>query len=161
MENVNVERTVIRPLIVKDRVKILQMLSECGEETQRLFRPILYFYNLEGVNWLFNTLNGLDARRFVAENGNGEVLGFIYYYVKDGGAYLGIVVADAYQRIGVGNKLVEAVEEDARKRGLPSVATGGGTLHHGPLYGLLMKRGYVDLGKYTQTHCMMEKKLNG
>lgn len=150
----------IRRLVVSDRVKILQMLNRCGKVTRRLFRPIKYFYNLEGVNWLFNTLDGLDARRFVADNGLGKVLGFIYYYVKDGGAHLGIVVADEYQRMGIGNRLVEAVEDDARRRGIPSVSTGGGTLDGGPLQGLLLKRGYVDKGKYTATHCMMEKNLN-
>ena len=159
MENpVNVD---IRRLVVCDRVKVLQMLNECGEETQRLFRPILYFYNLEGVNWLFNTLNGLDARRFVADDGRGNVLGFIYYYVKDGGAFLGIVVKDKCQRMGVGTQLVETVEEDARNRGIASVSTGGGTWIDGPLYHLLTKRGYVDKGKFTPSHCMMEKKLNG
>jgi GNAT superfamily N-acetyltransferase len=137
------------------------MLSDCGERTRELFRPINHFYNLEGVNWFFNDLDKLDARRFVADNGRGEVLGFIYYYVKNGGGFLGIVVADEYQRMGIGNQLVEAVEEDARTRGLSSMSTGGGTLDGGPLQGLLSKRGYIDKGKYTATHCMMEKKLNG
>lgn len=158
--NVIAQSVVIRRLVASDRVKILQMLNECGEQTQHLFRPITYFYNLEGVNWLFNTLNDLDARRFVADNGEGKVLGFIYYYAKDNKAFLGIVVADEYQRMGIGNQLVEAVEEDARTRGLSSMYTGGGTLDGGPLQGLLSKRGYIDKGKYTTTHCMMEKKLN-
>ena len=157
MENpVNVD---IRRLVVSDRVKVLQMLNECGAETRYLFRPITHFYNLEGVNWLFNTLNDLDARRFVADNGCGEVLGFIYYYVKDGGAFFGIVVKDKCQRMGVGGRLVEAVEEDARMRGIPRVSTGGGTWIDGPLYHLLSKRGYVDKGKFTPSHCMMEKAL--
>lgn len=160
MENrVDVSSVYIRLAVVNDRVKLLRMLSECGEETQRLFRPINHFYNLEGVNWFFNTLNGLDARRFVADDGCGNVLGIIYYYVKEGGGFLGILVVDAYQHMGIGNRLVEVVENDARERGILSMSTGGGTWIGGALQGLLVKRGYVNKGQYTRTHCMMEKSL--
>jgi len=105
----------------------------------------------------------LDAPRrqvYIAEK-NGTVYGVAYYYMgpEENIAYFSILVADPYQRKGYGGLFIDFLEQEASEAGFRAFRTSGGTRNQGPLYNLLIKKGYTNLGNYGGDNVTMEKKL--
>jgi len=51
------------------------------------------------------------------------------------------------------------LEQEASEAKFRVFRTSGGTRNKGPLYNLLIKKGYVNLGNYGGNNVTMEKKL--
>jgi ribosomal protein S18 acetylase RimI-like enzyme len=65
-----------------------------------------------------------DAGAIVAER-NGEMLGCVMTYEVEGDLYFGrLAVVPAARSTGLARRLIDAVEADARRRGLPGVRLG-------------------------------------
>jgi len=147
----------IRRLTPKDADALLTMFHHCSPRTRTLFSPINNFYTTRGVQWL---LYELEASTYVAATDAG-IVGLAYLREDRCVAYLALVVADPYQRQGVGTELLNVLEAEATQRGDISLATAGGTHVQGMLRPLLLRRGYRDvapIGDTTRT--MMVKPLS-
>jgi GNAT superfamily N-acetyltransferase len=96
---------------------------------------------------------------------DGQLLAVVLWQEADGGLYLGrLAVAEAARRQGLAQQLVDAVEAEARRRGLPR-------LHLKVRLPLLDNRrlfrccGFVETtlhahdGYAEPTYCVMEKRL--
>lgn len=149
----------IRPLVEADRPHLVDMISLCGKETRSLFSPIGNFYRGGGAGY-FLKFNATGGQVYVATVED-ALVGLAYLYRQDleeGIAYFGVLVADPYQRRGIGTRLMEHLEAEARGLGYRSFRTSGGTHRSGPLRRILNKRGYVDL-HVMSGNIVMEKRL--
>jgi len=122
-----------------------------------LFSPTGDFYTGGGVDYLLN----FNGQVYVAEY-KSKVLGVAYLYRSESEniANFGILVADPYQRRGIGTQLMLLLEEKSKEREYRALRTSGGTHPRGHLIGLLKRLGYRALWSLN-SNIVMEKRLIG
>jgi len=113
---------VLRTATLADASKILATIAAAFEQYRgKLVPPSGAFQ--ETVEAIAAEL-AKDAGAIVAER-NGEMLGCVMTYEVEGDLYFGrLAVLPAARGTGLARRLIEAVEADARRRGLPGVRLG-------------------------------------
>lgn len=113
---------VLRPATLADAAKILATIVAAFEQYRGKLVPPSGAFG-ETVEAIAAEL-AKDARAVVAER-NGEMLGCVMTYEVEGDLYFGrLAVVPAARSTGLARRLIEAVEADARRRGLPGVRLG-------------------------------------
>jgi GNAT superfamily N-acetyltransferase len=97
---------------------VLRMMSRCSRST--LFHRFHGY--TDGIAYTRRLLEGQVGHQTLVAWRNGSCIGLATLTIDtDGRAELAVLVEDAWQRRGVGTRMVEALLERARTAGIPSV----------------------------------------
>jgi ribosomal protein S18 acetylase RimI-like enzyme len=113
---------VLRPAIVGDAATVAATIAAAFEQYRGKLKPESGAFRETAKGIAGELRKGAGA--IVAER-NGRVVGCVMTKMLDGDLYLGrLAVLPEARGAGVAKRLIEAVEADARSRGLPGVQLG-------------------------------------
>ena len=116
------DTVVVRPAIVGDAASVAATIAAAFEQYRGKLTPESGAFRETAKGIARELRKGAGA--IVAER-NGEVVGCVMTKLLEGDLYFGrLAVLPQARGLGVARRLIDAVEADARRRGLPGVRLG-------------------------------------